>query len=650
MATLKTPVMLVSRFRLRGGGQVVRMVIMVSGLLLACILWITANATTLQPYSSWSGMMWSSRPTTPAELKVGGSGAFDGSWSDVPNTSLDFELKDRRAIFFSYYMVVTANVREPRPGSPFLQSPVNVIGRDRIQLRLSINGIPFRESASSASPASPYALYTTTLDGHLLIPNLEPGNHTVILQWKAKGGEGKGGDRWVSSWSNTPSAEDGFLAGRAIIATAQHNYAWSQVGEIEAWISSLRVWKDIPDLYLNLSLPEPCMLRFLYRVGVHLELQDADSAAGTNPMSLSGLSCRLVVDGVSFIESMSTIAVGSQEVSLLGSLQKDMVLNLITVQHDIKVQWRMYGSLVKAWRSSPSLFDGFISSRSLSAMGHRFDIAQEHVLTPVLLPDTRIVGSKEREWQTVTGAILSFSLHSESQVLFSYSLPITQHGHPSFDSWTWERWNSISTRLLVDGIPYHHSAGSQDGAVRVAIDLRGQLLLTLAPGTHTAALQWKTSDAWMTLNLGQEEGPLGAGELLVLVNAQNNIPTISLPDLTGSMIWEDLPFIIHGISVADIDEEFQGNYVIEVAFRVGNGTLSIDSVSASSLVLVSNTDKVGTKEDSNNGGLSLTSSYFLLKGSIKNVNAVIGEMTYLGEPDWYGQDFLEVIVDDVMYI
>ncbi len=624
-------------------------VIMISGLLLASVLWIAANTTTLQPYSSWSGMMWSSRPMTPAELKVGDSGVFDGSWSAVPNTSVVFELKDSRAIFLSYYMVVMANVREPKPGSPFLQSPVNMVGRERIQVRLSVDGIPFRESASSASPASPYALYRTTLNGNLLIPNLEPGNHTVLLQWKAIGGEGGSGDRWVSSWSNTPSADDGFTAGRAIVATAQHNYAWSRVGEIDARISDLGVWKDIPDLYLNLSLPEPCMLRILYRVGVQLELQEADAAAATSTTSLSSLSCRLVVDGVSFIESLSTNAVGSLEVPLLGSLQKDIVLNLTAGQHDINVQWRMYGLLVKAWRSSPSLLDGFISSRSLSAMGHRFDIAQEHILTPVVLPDTSIAGLKEREWQTVTGASLSFYLHSEAQVLLSYSLPVTQHGHPSFDSWTWERWNSISTRLLVDGTPHHHSAGSEDGAVRIAIDLRGQLLLTLAAGTHTAVLQWKTSDDWMTLNLGQGEGPLGAGELLVLVNAENNIPTITLPDLIGSMIWEDLPFVIRGISVADIDEEFQGNYVIKVIIRVGNGMLSIDPVSSSRLVLASNFDEVGVG-DSGSFSFSPTSSYFMLRGTIANVNAVIGEMTYLGEPDWYGQDFLEVIVHDLMYI
>ncbi len=153
---LEAPVMLVSRFGLRGGSQAMRMAVMsVYALLLASVLWIAANATTLQPYSSWNGMMWSSRPMTPAELKVGDSGVFDGSWSTVTDTSVVFELKDSRAIFLSYYMVVTANVREPKPGSPFLQSPVNLVARERIQVRLSVDGIPFRESASSASPASP---------------------------------------------------------------------------------------------------------------------------------------------------------------------------------------------------------------------------------------------------------------------------------------------------------------------------------------------------------------------------------------------------------------------------------------------------------------------------------------------------------------
>lgn len=59
-------------------------------------------------------------------------------------------------------------------------------------------------------------------------------------------------------------------------------------------------------------------------------------------------------------------------------------------------------------------------SRSVVAMGERFDLVSQHILTPVVLKDSR------EEWHTVAGKQLGFNLHGSATVLFTYGLPVTQ--------------------------------------------------------------------------------------------------------------------------------------------------------------------------------------------------------------------------------
>lgn len=89
-------------------------------------------------------------------------------------------------------------------------------------------------------------------------------------------------------------------------------------------------------------------------------------------------------------------------------------------QHTLLVEWRKWGSYVRAWRNSPSFLDGFAMSRFVVAMGERFDMASQHFLTPVVLKDPL------NEWHTVGGKQLEFYLHGPATALFTYGLPVTQ--------------------------------------------------------------------------------------------------------------------------------------------------------------------------------------------------------------------------------
>ena len=52
------------------------------------------------------------------------------------------------------------------------------------------------------------------------------------------------------------------------------------------------------------------------------------------------------------------------------------------------------------------------------------------------------------------------------RVTFTYDVGVTQYGSPDFDSWTYSRWSSIGTRLVVDERPFTHTGAMMDSSVR----------------------------------------------------------------------------------------------------------------------------------------------------------------------------------------
>ncbi|CAM9343751.1 unnamed protein product, partial [Hapterophycus canaliculatus] len=426
-----------------------------------------------------------------------------------------------------------------------------------------------RQSAASTSPAGPYESYVDTLGGHLAV-EFGQGNHSVGLQWKKTSGG------IVSSWSNRPSSHDGFATGRSIVVTAQHRYIWySTAGNTDVRINETETWNEIPGLRLNLELPEPVSIRILYSISV---MPDQDFTSGAS-QAAEDISARLVVDGVPYRESIGSYAILSRHMSS-GILERDLVLGLQAGEHTLAVEWRKWGSHVRAWRNSPSFLDGFAMSRFVVAMGERFDIVSQNFLTPVVLKDPF------NEWHTVGGRQLDFSLHGLATVLFTYGLPVTQYGHPTFDSWSWERWSSIQARLVVDGVPYRHSASQLDGSEQSVGELRGLLAVSLAAGSHTAVLQWKAESTngsvpWYALNgiggffQASCECTSKLKTLLVLVNAMNNQPEVVLPSGPFT-VNEDEEIAISGARVADIDMEISENYELAVRLSVEEGVVSLN--------------------------------------------------------------------------
>ena len=135
-----------------------------------------------------------------------------------------------------------------------------------------------------------------------------------------------------------------------------------------------------------------------------------------------------------------------------GMLQGGVMLPFKAGPHTVQLQWRKWGTYNRTWTSDRKFLDGMVNGRCLAAIGERYPMQSAQPLTPV--PVLQADG-----WVAVKDAVLTFELGSTSQVAISYGLPVGQHGNPTFDAWTYERWNAIGARVLVDGKPYA-AAGS----------------------------------------------------------------------------------------------------------------------------------------------------------------------------------------------
>lgn len=82
------------------------------------------------------------------------------------------------------------------------------------KIRLVVDGLPWRQSATSISRGGSHGAFVDTVQGHLVMA-FGAGNHSVWLQWKKPWGGS------IASWRNLPSAHDGYAGGRSIVITAQ---------------------------------------------------------------------------------------------------------------------------------------------------------------------------------------------------------------------------------------------------------------------------------------------------------------------------------------------------------------------------------------------------------------------------------------------
>ncbi|KAH8066382.1 hypothetical protein JL722_820 [Aureococcus anophagefferens] len=343
---------------------------------------------------------------------------------------------------------------------------------------------------------------------------------------------------------------------------------WSAAPTGLAFPNATGVWEDVAGLAVTVRGGAGARLLLSHTLSVYAAYDSPDASY----VAEGSLQVRFVVDGAPLRAGATLLDAnlhGEARVKAEAALGRAVV----TLNDDrakvVKVQWKAAGAA--AWRSDPSLKEGFSSGRVLTATAHEalhaaeplsaaalsrsdwvavkdtaatFDLpyatdarltvdgqsyretvaaassrdryasaaatlAREVLvrLSPASTPspsngvDDRFTEATTEDWATVETA--SFDVPAEGVVVVEYALPVTLHGRPDFDSWTFASLQTVEARVLLDGVPYRED-GSMVGTsvARTFDELRGQLAAPLAPGSHTATLQWRANrpEAWQLVS------------------------------------------------------------------------------------------------------------------------------------------------------
>jgi hypothetical protein len=231
-------------------------------------MWLMCLISGAQITTNAVDLMWSAHPLSDATLLT------EGTWEPVKDTNVTVLLDNEAEVLVSYFLSVTAVRRASSKvsGNDIFSSGLSLSGagqRNFLQVRLVINGLPYRQSSAHSSPGLSTEVNADTLTGHTAI-NLGPGAHDVQLQWKKTG-------QSVTSWTSRPSLADGFSGGRSIVVTARHQYIWHSHANSIARIEAEGGWLEVPDTSLDFTLPSACALRFLYSMTVRSDQVDGQN-------------------------------------------------------------------------------------------------------------------------------------------------------------------------------------------------------------------------------------------------------------------------------------------------------------------------------------------------------------------------------------
>ncbi len=123
-----------------------------------------------------------------------------------------------------------------------------LLEKDSLQTRLTVDGVPYRESASIFRTVTRMA-GSGSLTGSMVL-NLTAGTHVVQLQWM-KTGSG------VASWWSQPEFLDGFVTSRSLIVFQErYEMVYHQaLTSSDPAVDPRLVWRDVNEASVQVCGP-----------------------------------------------------------------------------------------------------------------------------------------------------------------------------------------------------------------------------------------------------------------------------------------------------------------------------------------------------------------------------------------------------------
>ncbi|KAH8094066.1 hypothetical protein JL720_4055 [Aureococcus anophagefferens] len=416
---------------------------------------------------------WSAAPTGLAFPNA------TGVWEDVAGLAVTVRGGAGARLLLSHTLSVYAAYDSP---------DASYVAEGSLQVRFVVDGAPLRAGATllDANLHSEARVKAEAALGRAVVTLNDDRAKVVKVQWKAAG---------AATWRSDPSLKEGFSSGRVLTATAHE--ALHAAEPLSAAALSRSDWVAVKDTAATFDLPYATDVRLGYAVTL---MATATQPTFANPFDNDDLvQARLTVDGQSYRETVAAASSRDRYASAAATLARGARAAEPGV-HTVALEWRKGGSSGRLWRCDPGAADGFANSRTVYAAPVQ-ERGADAISILQMVSTTALPEATTEDWATVETA--SFDVPAEGVVVVEYALPVTLHGRPDFDSWTFASLQTVEARVLLDGVPYRED-GSMVGTsvARTFDELRGQLAAPLAPGSHTATLQWRANrpEAWQLVS------------------------------------------------------------------------------------------------------------------------------------------------------
>ena len=288
---------------------------------------------------------------------------------------------------------------------------------------------------------------------------------------------------------------------------------WTSQPTTRALLTTVGVWEDVAGAEVTFPLAAPSTVAVTFTVAVV-----ADKAAEPGGDFLHAarnlvdfVAARLVVDGVPYRQSGAHAVPSGQRVEqTTGELHGTLFTSLGAGNHTVALQWRKWGRRVRSWSNNPTLLGGFTSGRSVVVTAHHkylwYAQPQSIARVSAALPPAPLA-----PWSTVSGMQLTFELPRSSSMRFAFSLNVVPSSiggalRPTANASSAARQSVgallaatdfVATRLVIDGVAYRDSTSAtrSTAVVHGPGRLRGEIVLPIAAGAHTVAVEWRAISA-----------------------------------------------------------------------------------------------------------------------------------------------------------
>ncbi|CAM9092051.1 unnamed protein product, partial [Ectocarpus fasciculatus] len=290
-----------------------------------------------------------------------------GSWKDL-GEPLSFNVVRERSTILEYSFGVYPQLAK-------------TVLKDRnleyVTARIVIDGTPFVEGGSSFGSAT-WNPSAGVLHNFINVV-LAVGNHTVQLQWKRKGSVFK-------SWSCSPSLLGGFAQSRNLVASHEKFEATLVTQHDRLYLKSDGVWETVAGSEQSITLIKESAILVSYALPVTQYGNPNLDATTWTP--LTDLEARVLVDGVAYRYSGSTIAGSSRAIDdAFGNL----VLILPAGTHTISLQWKADGAPGKSqWVTLNRISNGFQQGDNLMVI-----ISSENAQPTIYLDSSTLMGAED---------------------------------------------------------------------------------------------------------------------------------------------------------------------------------------------------------------------------------------------------------------